>query len=103
MSVARSTMQALLSATSTVPEPRMAPASASSPKASGVSSPAGGRKPPEGPPTMTALRLPVAATGGLDDLAQRRAHRHLHDARVRTAPLTWTSMVPGASWWPMAP
>ena len=43
-------------------------------------------QPPEGPPVCTALKAPPsgdAAADVLDDLAQRRAHRHLDQAGVR--------------------
>ena len=57
---ARSTMQARSSATTTEPEPMCAPAARSESKSYGVSSRSGGSRPPDGPPTRTALMRAAA-------------------------------------------
>ena len=100
---ARSTMHARSSATTTDPEPTCAPAARSGSKAYGVSSRSGGSRPPDGPPTSTALierdagsRPPRATTSRSGVPSGTSAMPS--PAGVRT----WTRIVPGHSGSPIA-
>ena len=81
------------------PSPAMRARRASAPSwRQGVSSASAGRKPPVGPPTSTALSVPFerrrrrrASRAATCPAAPRRC------PGLRTAPLSWTSVVPGAS------
>ena len=103
-SAARSTMQVVSSMTSTVPEPRMAPAASSSAWPSGRVERVRRQEPAGGTAHEHRLeRAGRAAARLVDDVPQGRAHGHLGDARLRaTAPLSCTSVVPGSSVAPIA-
>ena len=100
---ARSTTQARSSATITEPEPTWAPTARRSSKVYGVSSALGGRMPPVGPPTTTALSdaaragLPPSAT-----MASSGVPSGTSATPLAPVPRTSTRIVPGASPDPIA-
>ena len=101
---ARSTMQARSSATTTEPEPTWAPAARSGSKSYGVSSSSGGSRPPDGPPTRTALSVRPRRQLAAERDDRRAAASRAGPRRCRRppAPRTWTRIVPGLPCEPIA-
>ena len=100
---ARSTMQARSSATTTEPEPMWAPAARSVSKAYGVSSRSGGSRPPDGPPTRTALIERLAGNRPPSPMTSRNGVPSGTSAMPSPDGVrTWTRIVPGLSGVPIA-